>query len=202
MSFFERLTKRFIDILGSILLLVVPFPLWLAIAIAIKMGDGGTVLYRRRVVGLDGHEFDAFKFRTMIEDADEYIKSRPDLWIEYQNNIKLIQDPRITKVGWWLRRFSLDEIPQIINVLRGEMSLVGPRMIAPHELDKYGKLAKKRHTFKPGITGLWQVSGRQVVPYEQRIEFDMYYIDHWSLWLDLKILLKTIPVVFGAEGAY
>jgi len=128
--------------------------------------------------------------------------SRPDLWAEYQSNVKLRSDPRITRVGHWLRKSSLDELPQLFNVLRGEMSLVGPRMVTSAELERYVPLASKLLTVRPGITGLWQVTGRQDVSYQTRVRIDMDYIDNWSLLLDLKILLKTIPAVLGMRGAY
>jgi lipopolysaccharide/colanic/teichoic acid biosynthesis glycosyltransferase len=194
--------KRLMDFVISVLFLLMSLPFWALAALAIKLEDGGSVFYRRRVVGRGGHEFDAFKFRTMMEDADLYLRQHPELWSAYQKNIKLKNDPRVTRVGRLLRRLSLDELPQLLNVLRGEMSLVGPRMITPDELSKYGGFAAKRISVKPGITGLWQVSGRQEVSYETRVRFDMEYIDNWSLWLDFKILARTIPAVLGMRGAY
>ena len=194
--------KYIADYLMAFLLLVLTFPIFVFVAIAIKLGDGGSVLFHRKVLGINGQSFNAFKFRTMIVDADRWLRQHPALWKKYQGNIKLRYDPRVTGIGRWLRRYSLDELPQLFNVLRGEMSLVGPRMIAPEELSKYGEYAQKRLSVKPGITGLWQVSGRQDVDYQRRIELDIEYIDNWSIWLDLKILLKTIPVVLGAKGAY
>jgi lipopolysaccharide/colanic/teichoic acid biosynthesis glycosyltransferase len=174
----------------------------LLIAVLVKIDSPGPVIYRRRVLGLNGEKFDAFKFRTMVVNAEEILRQHPTLQTKYEENIKLKQDPRVTRLGHWLRRLSLDELPQLFNVLRREMSMVGPRMIAPEELYRYGEHATKRLATIPGITGLWQVSGRQDVSYEKRVELDLQYIDNWSLWLDLKILILTIPAVLRMTGAY
>ncbi|MDI3280997.1 MAG: sugar transferase, partial [Bacillota bacterium] len=146
------------------------------------------------------------KFRTMIQDAEkvlrELLTQNPELAAEYRRDFKLRQDPRITRVGRFLRRTSLDELPQLINVLRGEMSLVGPRPIVPEEIEKYGFWGRFLLRVPPGVTGFWQVSGRSDVDYEERIKLDMYYINNWSLGLDLAILLRTIPAVLQRKGAY
>jgi len=194
--------KRGIDVILSMLALIGLSPAFAILSVLIKLDSRGPVIHRRRVSGLCGKTFDAFKFRTMIVNADQWLRQHPALWKEYQENIKLRDDPRITRVGRWLRKYSLDELPQLINVLRGEMSMVGPRIITPDELTKYGEFAEKRLSVKPGITGLWQVSGRQDVSYEKRILLDIEYIDNWFLWFDIKILIKTIGVVLGAKGAY
>jgi lipopolysaccharide/colanic/teichoic acid biosynthesis glycosyltransferase len=198
----QRSLKRWIDILSAFILLILLSPFLVVISIAIRLDSSGPIIFLRRVLGVDGREFDALKFRTMIVNADEWLQDHPELWAEYQANIKLKDDPRITRVGQWLRKLSLDELPQLVNVLRGEMSLVGPRMISPDELVKYGDVAQQRLTVRPGITGLWQVSGRQDVSYDERIRLDLAYINNWSIWLDLKILLQTIPTVLGRKGAY
>jgi lipopolysaccharide/colanic/teichoic acid biosynthesis glycosyltransferase len=198
----QRSLKRWIDILSAFILLILLSPFLVVISIAIRLDSSGPIIFLRRVLGVDGREFDALKFRTMIVNADEWLQDHPELWAEYQANIKLKDDPRITRVGQWLRKLSLDELPQLVNVLRGEMSLVGPRMISPDELVKYGDVAQQRLTVCPGITGLWQVSGRQDVSYDERIRLDLAYINNWSIWLDLKILLQTIPTVLGRKGAY
>lgn len=198
----QRLLKRLIDIVISLAILVALSPALLVIAVISWLDSRGPIIFHRHVVGLGGKEFDALKFRTMVVNADEVLRNHPTLWDEYQKNVKLKRDPRVTRVGRWLRRLSLDELPQLFNVLRGEMSLVGPRMITPDELSRYGEFAGKRLSVKPGITGLWQVNGRQDVSYGTRIRFDMEYIDNWWLGLDFKILLWTIPAVIRMKGAY
>jgi lipopolysaccharide/colanic/teichoic acid biosynthesis glycosyltransferase len=159
------------------------------------------VLHRRRVVG-QKRDFDAFKFRTMRVDADAWLEQHPELKAEFQRNFKLQSDPRVTRVGNWLRKASFDELPQLLNVVRGEMSLVGPRMITREELAKYQGFEERLKTVKPGITGLWQVSGRQTIGYETRVKMDMDYIERRSLWLDFKILLLTPLKVVKKEGAF
>jgi lipopolysaccharide/colanic/teichoic acid biosynthesis glycosyltransferase len=184
---------------GALLLLC---PVWLAVAVLVWLTSPGPVIYRRRVVGLHGREFDAFKFRTMVADADRMLRENSELLQAFSTQMKFRDDPRRTKLGRLLRRASLDELPQLLNVLRGEMSLVGPRMISPAEAERYGPLLERRLSVKPGITGLWQVSGRQEIDYRRRIELDMEYLDNWSLWLDFVILLRTIPAVLSMRGAY
>jgi lipopolysaccharide/colanic/teichoic acid biosynthesis glycosyltransferase len=153
-------------------------------------------------MGVNGRHFDAFKFRTMRQDGETILAARPDLQAELAKNHKLKDDPRVTRVGKFLRKYSLDEFPQLFNVLRGEMSLVGPRMISPVEMDKYDRWDINLLTVRPGITGLWQVSGRSDVAYEERVRLDMYYIRNWSIWLDLQLILQTIPAVIKGKGAY
>lgn len=194
--------KRALDVTLSLLGLLVISPLLAGLAILISLDSAGPILYRRPVVGVGGKQFHALKLRTMVVNADQVLRDHPDLWAEYQKNVKLKNDPRVTRVGRSLRRLSLDELPQLFNVVRGEMSLVGPRMIAPEELPKYGEFGAKRLCVKPGITGLWQVSGRQDVSYKTRIKLDMQYIENWSLWLDFEILLRTLPAVLKMRGAY
>jgi len=195
--------KRALDFLVALMgTIVLSIFLFAPIALLIRLDSPGPVVYRRRVVGLNGREFDAFKFRTMVANADEYLHSRPSMLLQYQKSVKLRQDPRVTRLGQRLRRLSIDELPQLFNVLRGEMSLVGPRMVTLAELEKYGVYTPKLLTVRPGVTGLWQVSGRQDVSYDTRIQHDMDYIDNWSFLLDLKILLKTVPAVLGMRGAY
>ena len=153
-------------------------------------------------MGVNGTSFDAFKFRTMHVNGDEILNHHPDLTEELAKNHKLKEDPRITRAGNFLRKFSLDELPQLINVLRGKMSLVGPRMISPEEMDQYGQWGMNLLTVRPGITGLWQVSGRADLDYDQRVNLDMYYIRNWTIWLDLHLLFRTIPAVLSRKGAY
>ena len=197
-----RRVKRGLDVVVAGLLFVCLAPALVAIAVGIKLSDWGPVLHRRRVVGRGGRSFDAFKFRTMRVEADQLIKADAALWAAYVTNYKLPGDPRITRFGRLLRKYSLDELPQLFNVLRGEMSLVGPRMVTEAELPRYGDRVGELLSVRPGITGLWQVSGRQTTTYERRVELDMFYIDHWSLWLDLQILSKTPLVVMRAQGAF
>jgi lipopolysaccharide/colanic/teichoic acid biosynthesis glycosyltransferase len=194
--------KRAIDLIGSILLIFFLSPLLLSISIAIKLYDGGTVFFRRRVVGVNGIHFDAFKFRTMVQNADNILANNPDLMAEFKENYKIKNDPRITRMGNFLRKTSFDELPQLFNVIKGQMSLVGPRMVTPEELEQYGALKEERICFKPGITGYWQVNGRQEVDYNERIQMDMFYLRHWNIWLDIQILFKTVLKVIRMEGAY
>jgi exopolysaccharide production protein ExoY len=196
-----RVFKRLIDIVGSLLLLTLSAPLIAVCALLIKWQDGGAAFYRRRVVGPNG-EFDAFKLRTMRPDADAILQQSPNLRREFELNSKVRNDPRITALGGWLRKLSLDECPQLWNVLRGEMSLVGPRMITLDELKRYGEADWIFHATKPGLTGFWQVQGRQEIPFEQRVQMDLFYVQNWSLGLDCKILLRTPLVVFRGVGAY
>jgi lipopolysaccharide/colanic/teichoic acid biosynthesis glycosyltransferase len=172
------------------------------VAALVKLSSPGRVLHRRRVVGQYGRPFDAFKFRTMVADADAILAANAALRSAFEVNHKLQDDPRITRVGRFLRRYSLDELPQLFNVLWGDMWLIGPRMITAPELEKYGAHAPKLLSVKPGLTGLWQVSGRQNTSYERRVELDLQYIDNWSPLVDFGILVRTIRTVVRAEGAY
>ena len=203
--YYEKI-KRAIDILLSTAAIIFLIPVWLLIAFAIKIESKGPVIHKTKRLGKNGSFFIKYKFRTMIPNGEEVLQkllqSNPALKEEYENNYKLSNDPRVTRVGAFLRKTSLDELPQFLNILKGEMSLVGPRDIIPPELERhYNHCKQKFLSVKPGLTGLWQVSGRSRLPYEKRVELDMYYIDHRSLWLDLKILLKTIPAVIKGEGA-
>ncbi len=198
----EQLLKAVMDYTLAVAALIFLVPLFLLIALAIQLDSPGPVFYRRRVVGLGGKLFDAFKFRTMVTNADALLEQNPELKKAFEQNYKLREDPRVTRVGRFLRRWSLDELPQLFNVLRGEMSLVGPRMLTPEEISRYGRWALNLLTVKPGITGLWQVSGRADLPYSERVRLDLFYIRNYSLWLDLAILAQTIPAVLRKRGAY
>jgi lipopolysaccharide/colanic/teichoic acid biosynthesis glycosyltransferase len=200
-SFYLQLVKRCIDLLGATALIVVLFPAFVLAALLVYFEDGAPIIYRRRVIGPTG-QFDAFKFRTMRKDADLILASNPSLLREYQLNFKLLNDPRVTRFGHFLRRFSLDELPQLVNVLLGQMSLVGPRMITAPELAKYGAHKELLLSSKTGLTGYWQVFGRQTVSYEERVRMDVYYLKNWSLGLDLAILLRTPLKVLKMEGAF
>jgi lipopolysaccharide/colanic/teichoic acid biosynthesis glycosyltransferase len=193
--------KRVLDITGSTLLILVSLPIFLAVGLLIFAMDGTPIIYRRRVVGPRG-SFDAYKFRTMILDADAKLALDPEMLRAYQEQFKLKSDPRVTPLGGWLRKYSLDELPQLINVLKGQMSLVGPRMITAPELDKYDIHKELLLTVKPGLTGYWQVKGRQDVSYSERVRMDVHYITNWSLTLDLLILLKTPARIIFGRGAY
>jgi lipopolysaccharide/colanic/teichoic acid biosynthesis glycosyltransferase len=210
----SRILKRAIDILGSSLALFVLSPLFLTIALAIKLTSQGPVLFRQKRVGQYGTMFTFVKFRSMYMANDEtihkeyvtqFISGKHDAATTTDQNcvFKLKNDPRVTRVGKLLRRSSLDELPQLLNVLQGEMSLVGPRPPVPYEVACYEVWHKRRLlTVKPGITGLWQVSGRSRVKFDDMVRLDLQYAKAWSVWLDLKILLKTPAAVFSGEGAY
>jgi lipopolysaccharide/colanic/teichoic acid biosynthesis glycosyltransferase len=195
----EKILKRALDIAGSAGLLVLSAPLVAILALRIKLHDGGPVFFRRRVVGPRG-EFDAFKLRTMRVDADEMLQSDPELRRQFEVNFKLKDDPRITRAGAALRRSGLDELPQLWNVCKGEMSLVGPRMITPAELKKYGEASWIFGAMKPGLTGYWQVEGDQNAGYDQRIRMDLSYVENWSLCRDLTILIRTPWRVLRGSG--
>lgn len=198
---YQRALKRGIDLLGAIALLCVSLPLWVVIVLLIIVTDGLPVIYRRRVVGIEG-EFDAYKFRTMCRNADAILEADPELRKKFAHNFKLKADPRITSLGGWLRKYSLDELPQLLNVVKGQMSLVGPRMITAPELSKYGIHQDLLRTVKPGLTGYWQTRGRQQTNYAKRVQMDVHYITHWTLGLDLLILLQTPWTVIKGKGAY
>ena len=192
--------KRLIDIIIAAVGVVVLVPVFLVIAICIKLDAGGDILYFREMIGLRGRNFTILKFRTMIRNADAYLEQHPELKLEYEKNMKLDDDPRVTRLGRFLRRTYLDELPQLFNVLTGHMSLVGPRSLPAHELTLYGEYAQKRLTVKPGVTGLWQVSENRYSSYAKRILLDMQYIDNRSFFLDLIILLKTLKVLIVQAG--
>ncbi len=198
----DEFLKAMLDMAVSTAALLLLWPVMLLIAIVIKFDSPGPIFYRRHVVGVGGKPFDAFKFRTMYTDADERLARDPELRRQFEQNHKLKDDPRVTKVGRFLRRTSLDELPQLINVLFGQMSLVGPRMITQEERTRYGKWDMNLSTVKPGITGLWQVSGRSDVSYEERVRLDMHYIRNYTIWLDLHLLWQTVPAVLKSRGAY
>ncbi|MCL4295937.1 MAG: sugar transferase [Anaerolineae bacterium] len=198
----DVIMKTLLDTFLSLGALLVFLPVMVAMAIAVRLDSPGPIFHLRRVVGVGGKAFNALKFRTMYVDADERLARDPELRREFELNHKLKNDPRVTRIGRFLRRTSLDELPQLINVLFGQMSLVGPRMITAEERARYGKWRMNLSTVKPGITGLWQVSGRSDVSYEERVMLDMNYIRNYSIWFDLQILWQTIPAVLKSRGAY
>jgi len=199
--------RRIIEILLALILLPFLIPLIGIIGIIIKLDSKGPIFYKQERVGKGGKPFKIFKFRTMFVDADkrlaEILSKDPEAKAEWEKYYKLKNDPRVTRVGKFLRRYSLDELPQIFNVIKGDMSFIGPRPVLQEELDKYYGESKFYYmSVKPGITGLWQVMGRNELDYETRVRLDVWYVVNWSLWLDLIILLKTIWVVFKGKGAF
>lgn len=199
----EMALKTLLDY--SLILLAAPvlITLFVVIGILVKLDSPGPIFYRRRVLGIGGQEFGAFKFRTMVTNGDEVLARHPEKLAELKATEKIKDDPRITRVGQLLRRTSLDELPQVINVLLGQMSLVGPRMIHPDEGARYGAYKLNLLTVKPGLTGLWQVSGRSDISYDERVRLDMHYIRNYSIWVDIQILFfQTLPAVLGKRGAY
>jgi exopolysaccharide biosynthesis polyprenyl glycosylphosphotransferase len=199
---FQGYIKEIIDIVLGTIGLILFSPLFIIIAILIKLDSEGPIFYKHLRVGRYGKPFYLWKFRTMYKDADKILDKYPELKKEFEKEFKLKNDPRVTRIGKFLRKFSLDEIPQIFNILKGEMSIVGPRPVTFKELEKYGEYKDEVLRVKPGLTGLWQVSGRSDLDYARRIALDLYYIQNWSLLLDIKIILKTIPAVFFGKGAY
>jgi Undecaprenyl-phosphate galactose phosphotransferase WbaP len=200
------LIKRFMDLAFVLAGGIVVLPLLLLIALLIKISSPGPVLYGQTRLGINGQYFKAYKFRSMVTDAEERLKtllaSDPQIRKEWEANHKIRNDPRITGIGKFLRRTSFDEFPQLINVLKGEMSLVGPRPIVDDEVEKYGEDFNRIFSVKPGMTGLWQVSGRSDTDYAERVSFDTYYLQSWSVWLDFWVLYKTFGVVLKGKGAY
>jgi Undecaprenyl-phosphate galactose phosphotransferase WbaP len=198
--------KRFMDlsivIIGGIILL----PLFMLTALLVKLSSPGPVLYGHRRLGINGKPFTAYKFRSMFSNSEDQLEklleSDSALRAEWNLNHKLRNDPRVTAIGRFLRRTSLDEFPQIINILKGEMSLVGPRPIVDDEVEKYGEDYHRIFSIKPGLTGLWQVSGRSDTNYTERVSYDTYYLQSWSVWLDIWVLFKTFEVVIKGKGAY
>ena len=194
--------KSVIDRLAALVLLVILAPVLAAIAFAVGAGSPGPVLFRQVRVGKDGREFVMYKFRTMHRDAQHRLAELRHL-NDYDDVLfKLRDDPRVTRVGRWLRRFSLDELPQLVNVLRGQMSLVGPRPPLPEEVAVYPEDVRRRLAVRPGLTGLWQVSGRSDLPFAEAVKLDLRYVENWSFSLDLVILLRTLSAVCRASGAY
>lgn len=199
---FYRLTKRGFDVLGSLFGLVILTPVFLIIAVAIRMEDRGHAFYRQNRNGLNGKVFRMYKFRSMCMDAERMHQS-----LLKKNELdgpafKLKNDPRVTKVGRFIRRTSLDELPQLVNILKGEMSFVGPRPLPTYETEKCNDYQKQRMLVKPGLTCYWQCSGRNNISFEEWIELDLKYIKEASIWVDFKILCKTIVSVINGDGAY
>lgn len=200
----RNVLKRLIDILGALVAIVVFLPISIVIAVKIKKEDGGPIFYTQERVGKDGKLFPMWKFRSMVVGAHSLKTEIADLNETDGPIFKIKDDPRVTNVGKFLRTHSLDEIPQFVNVLQGTMSLVGPRPALPEEVEEYSEKALKRLTVKPGLTGLWQVSGRSNVSYEMMIDLDLTYVRQATIWMDIKILIITVVQMFlpGKSGAY
>lgn len=204
--------KRVIDILGSVVGLGLLSPIFIVIALAIKLDSPGEIIFRQKRIGKNGEEFTFYKFRSMYKDVDDKLHKEymarlinSDLDSELTGKggcFKIEDDPRVTKIGRFLRKTSLDELPQFYNVLKGDMSLVGPRPAIPYEVEMYDAWHKRRLSVIPGVTGLWQVSGRSAKDFREMVELDLKYIDNWSIWLDVKIILKTFFVVLNKQGAW
>ena len=194
--------KRAIDVIISIIGLIVLSPIFLILAIIIKLDSKGPVFFAHTRYGKDGKKFKMYKFRTMYENAQDMINDfTPEQMKEWKENFKLQDDPRITKVGKFLRKTSLDELPQIVNIIKGDLSIIGPRPVIEEELEKYGDNKDKFLSVTPGLTGYWQANGRSSTTYEQRMEMELYYTDNISPKLDVKIFFKTIESVIKKEGA-
>jgi len=194
--------KRTCDIGCSLLALIVLMPLFLCVAAAIKIEDGGSVFFRQRRTGKDLKEFDMFKFRSMVPDAEKILKE-----LEGENEasgpvFKMKKDPRVTKVGRFIRKYSIDELPQLINILKGDMSIVGPRPPLPYEVALYSDYDKQRLKVRPGLTCYWQCLGRSKISFEKWVDMDLEYINDQSIWCDFKMILRTIPAVLKGDGAY
>lgn len=194
--------KRLIDIIGSLIGIILLSPLYIIIAILIKFDSPGKVVFGHTRKGKGGKDIKVYKFRTMYSNASEIFESfTPEQKEEYYTNFKLDNDPRVTKLGGFLRKTSLDELPQLFNILKGDMTIIGPRPIVEKEVEKYGDKAEKLFSVVPGLGGYWQANGRSDTTYEERVEMDMYYIDHMCFTLDAKILFQTIFSVLKGEGA-
>lgn len=197
-----KYTKRIVDIILSIIGLIILLPIFILIGIIIKIDSKGTIFFKHKRIGKNGKTIYIYKFRTMSPNAEEMIKNfTPEQLEEYKENYKLKKDPRITKVGTFLRKTSLDELPQILNILKGELSIIGPRPVIEEELEKYGENKEKFLSITPGLTGYWQANGRSTTTYEERIEMELYYVENCSWKMDVKIFFKTIVTVLKKEGA-
>jgi exopolysaccharide biosynthesis polyprenyl glycosylphosphotransferase len=198
--FLGMLAKRIFDVTASVVLLVLLSPVLFSIALYVRVTDGSPVLFRQRRIGLHGRPFTCLKYRTMVRDAEDRLTDVAHLSEVERPVFKIADDPRVTSTGRFLRRTSLDELPQLWNVLRGEMSIVGPRPALPSEVEQYSIWHRRRLSMRPGLTGLWQVTARSEADFDRRVALDLDYIDRWSLLMDVKILLRTIPVMLAQEG--
>ncbi len=198
-----KFVKRSMDITVSVFMLLILTPLLAIVAVLIKLTDGGSVFYSQTRIGKWGHEFSAYKFRSMIPQADKQVEDVVAMSHHLDSiSYKVKEDPRITWIGRIIRKSSIDELPQLINVLKGDMSLVGPRPHVHREVDQYTLADRRRLDVTPGITCIWQISGRADIPFPEQLQLDVKYIESQSFWTDMKILLKTVPAVLSAKGAY
>ncbi len=197
-----KILKRTVDIIGSLLGLIILSPIFLILSIVVKADSPGPIFFAHKRLGYNGNLIRIYKFRTMVINAEELLNNlSPEQKEEFAKNFKLESDPRITKVGNFLRKSSLDELPQLLNILKGELSIVGPRPIVEKELKNYGIYGEKLLSVKPGLTGNWQANGRSDTTYEERVEMDMQYIDNRSIFMDIKIIFKTFSAVIKKQGA-
>ncbi len=202
----NRIIKRIFDLLFTVIGGLMISPILLLLAILVGIDNKGRIIFAHRRVGKDGKLFSCYKFQSMVPDAqsrlEEYLKQNPEARKEWEDSFKLTNDPRVTKLGAFLRKTSLDELPQLWNVIKGDMSLVGPRPIVTKEIGKYKENIKEYYMVTPGITGMWQASGRSDTTYEERVAMDTWYVRNWSVWVDILYLFKTVNVVFCGKGAY
>lgn len=201
-SIFYIFFKRVFDFICSLIALIIFSPIFIILAIAIRLDSNGNIIFGHTRIGKGGKPIKVYKFRTMVSNAKEVFDNfTEEQKKEYYTNFKLENDPRITKIGEFLRKTSLDELPQLINILKGDMSIVGPRPIVEKEIEKYGIYADKMFSVIPGLTGYWQANGRSDTTYDERVQMDMYYIDNRSVIMDIKIIFKTVLSVIKKEGA-
>lgn len=201
-SFMYNFLKRTMDIVGAVCGLILLSPVFLVLSLIVKIDSKGPVFFGHKRLGYKGKIIKVYKFRSMVTNAEELLNNlSEEQKKEFEQNFKLENDPRVTKIGDFLRRTSLDELPQLVNILKGELSIVGPRPIVEKEIELYGQYGKKLLTVKPGLTGNWQANGRSDTTYEERVQLDMDYIDNRTIWMDIMIILKTFVVVFKREGA-
>ena len=202
----NRFIKRVFDLVATIFGGIAISPFLLLLAIMVGVDNKGHIIFAHRRVGQNGKEFNCYKFQSMVPDAqkrlEEYLAKNPEAKKEWEESFKLTNDPRVTKLGAFLRKTSLDELPQLWNVIMGDMSLVGPRPIVQKEVPKYGPYIREYYMVPPGITGMWQVSGRSDTTYDERVAMDTWYVRNWSVWIDLVFLFKTVKAVVAGKGAY
>lgn len=198
--------KRVFDFTLALFAIIILSPLLLAVAIAVRLSDGGPALFGHKRIGFSGKTFKCWKFRSMIPNSDtvfkDYLAKNPEAALEWRLNQKIQNDPRVTPLGYFLRKYSIDELPQLFNILAGDMSFVGPRPIQRSEYDKYGYSLRHYLSTRPGLTGLWQISGRSNSTYQKRVAFDRYYVTHWGMLTDVALIVKTVPVAVTGAGSY